>query len=139
MPRVYVAQPMSGRLWADLEREAQTAIDALDRAGLRAWSPVLSERDEKDGDLVSSVGVKKLSQYWGRDYRAMKKCDALLSIRGDIPSEGVGFEIGVAKYALEIPVAIVVPVGATTRITHIGALLAKNVEEAARLLAKRLR
>src|SRR5690242_5579622 len=134
---VYLAQPMGARRWSDVISEARTACDVLKMHGLDAWSPSLKEAPLSDGIISTTFGA--LKTYWREDLSALKKCDALLSIRGDLASEGVGLEIGIAKFHHKVPVVIVSPkkVG---RVTHLEAdYVAPTLSDACKWLKKKLK
>lgn len=133
---IYLAQPMSGRLWEHLVKEAEEAVATLKDFGFDVWSPVLSERKKRRGKYVGITSRKQLRKYWDRDLEGMKSCDAMLSLRGDMSSEGVGFEIAVAAFVMQIPTVVVAPVGSTTRISHLYAKCVPDLMEAARVLRR---
>lgn len=128
---------MGSRRWSDVISEAQTAVSMLSLYGLDSWSPSLKEvtASTPTSQLIGTTfGV--LKAYWKEDLAALHRCDALLSLRGDLASEGVGMEIGMAKYKFKVPVVIVSPrkIG---RVTHIEAdAVVPTVELACRWLKK---
>ena len=135
-PLVYLAVPMGGRRWADVLKDSKRAIKALAKEGIDSWSPALEEvtDDTDERGAISVSGLSRLRSYWARDKTALATADALLSLRGDLASEGVGLEIGIAKYRHRIPVVIVSELS-VGRVTHIEAThVARSLRAAARFL-----
>jgi ribosomal protein L7Ae-like RNA K-turn-binding protein len=67
----------------------------------------------------------------------LANADAVISLRGDMVSEGVGLEIGMAKYFYKIPVVIVSQLTDLGRISHLEAdHVATTLSEACMWLQK---
>lgn len=137
---IYLAQPMGARRWSDVLSEARSAVSIVEMHGMKAWSPSLKEvtASGPGTDIIATThGI--LKTYWREDLSALKRCDALLSLRGDLASEGVGLEIGIAKYHYKVPVVIVSPKKAG-RVTHIEAdAVLPTVADACKWLKKKLK
>ena len=126
---------MGGRRWADVLKDSRKAKKILESYGFECWSPALKEvSEETDERGLISTGPKGLAVYWEQDKDALKKADALVSIRGDLASEGVGYEIGMAKWKYKIPV-VVISEYSVGRITHLEATaVVRSYRAAAKLL-----
>ena len=136
-PMVYLAQPMSGREWPKIIEEASEAVLALEREGFDVWSPTLHEASNGNArGTVNGMSRAALKRHWERDFDAIQRADALVSLRGDIPSEGVGYEIAIAEHFMAMPVVVVLPNGATNRVSHLGAKIVPSVSRAAKVLKR---
>jgi len=135
MPTVYLAQPMGGRMWSEVWREAHEAKFVLKKHKLDSWSPSLKEAGLCPPHSTISTTKQNLKKFWRQDLTYLHECDALLSLRGDLVSEGVGLEIGIAKYVVGIPVVVICDDKNVGRVTHIEAdHVASNLSAAARWL-----
>ena len=137
MPTVYLAQPMGGRIWRDVWVEADDAKTVLKKHKLDSWSPSLKEAGLCPPDSVIGTRRNDLKKFWQQDKSHLGACQALLSLRGDLTSEGVGLEIGLAAYYFDMPVVVVSSDKTIGRVTHLEAdHVAVSVEAAARWLKK---
>jgi hypothetical protein len=129
-PLIYLAQPMSGRLWAEVMKEARDAAWTVSQYELAPWSPPLKEGAKiKEWEMVLT-SPETLKGYWKQDKAALKKCQGMISIRGDISADGVGYEMAMAKYFYGIP-TVVVSKSSIGRISHLEAdFIALDMHEA---------
>lgn len=136
---MYLAVPMGGRRWSDVLSESLTAVEMLDLYKLSSWSPALKEAATSDRHNTVVGSYKSLLANWKIDHQNLKKADALLSLRGDLASDGVGVEVGLAKYKYKIPVCVVSP-RKMARVTHVEAdAVVPTLQSACKWLSKRLR
>ena len=137
-PLVYLAQPMGGRYWREVVEEAESAQRALAWYDFEGWCPPLKENFDNGYDRIVSTR-DELKPEWKKDLAALSKSVALISLRGDMASEGVGVEIAMAKYKFKIPVVIVSLSDDVGRVSHLEAdHIAANIQEACAWLKKRL-
>lgn len=137
-PLVYLAQPMGNRLWGEVMAEAKSAAAIVKEYGLNPWCPPIKEDVGEDPWEAIHATPLELAAYWKQDKAALGRADAVISLRGDMVSEGVGFELGLAKYHHEIPTVIVCP-SELGRITHLEAdYVASDLDEACAWLVRKL-
>lgn len=137
-PMIYLAQPMGGRLWGEVTREARIAVSIVESYGFKGWAPPLKETTyANEWDIITSP-PSILAEFWKQDVRALRRSAAVVSLRGDLVSEGVGYELGMAKFRYGLPI-IVVSQYDVGRITHLEAdYVAPNLDDACWWLQKLL-
>jgi hypothetical protein len=137
-PLIYIAVPMSGRYWREVIEESESAKRALAWYDMDAWCPPLKEVADVYLSPLIVATREELKPHWRKDLAALNRASALISLRGDMASEGVGFEIGYAKHKLKIPVVIVSLVDDAGRVTHLEAdYIAPNIQEACAYLKRK--
>lgn len=109
MCRVYLAGAMGGRMGRDVLAERARAHEACREAGLHFIDPADGENINPDQIVDLQMDYVTMKNFVAKDEFAISRCDALLVLTGDTPSEGTGLEFGLAVHALHIPVVLVAP------------------------------
>lgn len=108
MTRVYLSGAMGGRPAKEVIEERQNAAMLCVKFGLHPVDPGREERKEW-GRKVSIVFPKKtMASFVQKDLMLIRRCDVLLVLTGDTPSDGTWIEKTYAKLAL-LPVVMVAP------------------------------
>jgi nucleoside 2-deoxyribosyltransferase len=107
--RIYLAGKMGGRLGHDVLTERVHAARICDEAGIEYIDPARGENIDPLNSVDLSMTYLTMKQYVAKDEFAIRSCDALLVLTGDTPSEGTGWEMGLAHFELHIPIVMVSP------------------------------
>lgn len=103
---------MGGRPVEYVLCERRLAKGILKSYGLGYYDPAESEGLEnlaKDAIVDMKATRETMASYVRKDLRNLRKCDALLVLTGDKPSDGTWHEICFAKYKLSMPIALKAP------------------------------
>lgn len=93
---------------ADVIRERRLAKDRLWDA--EVYDPAANELDPIVNEPVNlKFSLNTMKAFVSKDEAALRKCDVLLVLTGDYPSDGTWHEIGLAHYERKIPVVYVSP------------------------------
>lgn len=108
MFRVYAAGKMGGRLGLEVLAEREYAKRACENAELLMIDPAEGENIEPGKVVDLRMDYLTMKAFVAKDEYAIRTCQALLILTGDMPSEGTGLEFGLALQ-LGIPVVLVSP------------------------------
>lgn len=109
MLRVYLAGRMGGRLGREVLLERACAVACCEDADLEAIDPAKHENINPDEVVNLQLDYLTMKSFVAKDEFAIRNCHALLVLTGDTPSEGTGWEMGLAHFELGIPVVMVAP------------------------------
>lgn len=138
--KVYLAGKMGGRLGRDVLDERSRARYFCELNGIAYIDPAQTENVDPDKVVDLRMDYVTMKNFVAKDEYAIRHCDALLVLTGDTPSEGTGWEMGLAHFALGIPVVMVAPKRAAGDLMgfsniKVDAIL-PTVEEAAKFIAE---
>lgn len=138
--RVYLAGKMGGRPGCDVLVERRRAKEACAGADLKCVDPAEGEIVPHDATPIDlRLDYVTMKNFVAKDEYAIRTCNALLVLTGDMPSEGTGWEMGLAHFELGIPVVLVAPkrvAGELMGFSNIKAdAIFSTVEEAAEFIA----
>ncbi len=107
---VYLAGKMGGRSAKEVRYERARAAEACAKHGIEFIDPAANEQLPW-GDTIIDLEMDHatMKNFVAKDEHAISKCNALLVLTGDTPSDGTGWEMGYATFALGIPVFMVAP------------------------------
>lgn len=112
MMRVYLAGKMSNRYVEDVKSERKRAKDALAKYGMVAVDPAAAEGKlwprHKRAKISGKFEYKIMKALVNRDKGLIRRCDILLVLTGDVPSEGTNAEFLYAQ-TIGIPVVMIAP------------------------------
>lgn len=137
--RVYLAGKMGGRLGSEVLDERDHAVDVCEETDLIPVDPARNEHIDPDLPVDLRMDYLTMKAFVAKDEYAITNCQVLLVLTGDTPSEGTGWEMGLAHFKLEIPVVLVSPkrvAGELMGFSNIKAdAIFATVEEAAEFIA----
>lgn len=107
--RVYLAGKMGGRLGAEVLAERARARTACAVNEIAYIDPAEGENIEQHKTIDLKLDYITMKSFVAKDEYAIRSCDALLVLTGDTPSEGTGWEMGLAHFELHIPIVMVAP------------------------------
>lgn len=107
--RVYLAGKMGGRSGHDVLNERIHAARVCDEAGIDYIDPARGENVDPWKVVDLGMSFDTMRRFVSKDEWAIRNCDALLVLTGDTPSEGTGWEMGLAFFELHIPIVMVSP------------------------------
>jgi nucleoside 2-deoxyribosyltransferase len=108
--RVYVAGKMGFRKGREVLAERAEAVTHCLSYGLDPVDPAMNEKVPNDDSIVDTkMDYVTMKNFVAKDEYAIEHCDVLLVLTGDTPSDGTGFEMGLALYKVGIPVVMVAP------------------------------
>lgn len=107
--KVYLAGKMGGRLGRDVLAERERALTACKANDIYAIDPARNERIDPDKYVDLRMDYLTMKAFVAKDEYAIRCVDALLVLTGDTPSEGTGWEMGLAHFELHIPIIMVAP------------------------------
>jgi nucleoside 2-deoxyribosyltransferase len=107
--RIYLAGRMGGRMGDEVLRERNRARKACTYYGLQYIDPADGENIDPLNPIDLRLDFPTMKSFVAKDEYAIRSCDVLLVLTGDTPSEGTGWEMGLAHFALHIPVVLVSP------------------------------
>lgn len=112
MMRIYISGSMSGRLAEQVKSERQLAVKLFFEAGMRGVDPGASEKKlwkkGKKSKITFGFPEKIMKAFVAQDKWLIRRCDVLLVLTGDIPSDGTWREVCYAE-KIEIPVVMIAP------------------------------
>lgn len=112
MFRVYLSGSMSGRLAEQVKEERALAIRKFKKAGILAVDPGASEDKlwgkQRKAKISLRYPEKIIKAFVEQDKWLIRRCDALLVMTGDTPSDGTWREMSFAE-KIEIPVIMIAP------------------------------
>lgn len=138
--RVYLAGKMGGRSGRDVLNERARAVAACKANDIVAVDPARNENIDPKKTVDLRMDYLTMKAFVAKDEFAIRNVDALLVLTGDTPSEGTGWEMGLAHFALHIPVIMVSPKRAAGELMGFSNIkvdaIFETVEEAAEFLAE---
>lgn len=137
--KLYLAGKMGGRLGRYVLEERMAARRACYAVGLQYIDPAQNENIAPDKTVDLRMDYLTMKSFVAKDEYAIRGCGALLVLTGDTPSEGTGWEMGLAHFELKIPIVMVAPKRAAGELMgfsniKVDAIFA-TVEEAVKYLA----
>jgi hypothetical protein len=108
-PIVYVCVKMTGRYCDELVAEAKVVERTLRNYGFDVLHPVLIENVPNVHELLEQTDPSKLQRYWDRDKECLQECHLVLDYMSCNKSDGVGVELGLARFTYWKPVVRVFP------------------------------
>lgn len=112
MLRVYIAGKMSNRYVEDVKSERQRAKEELAKYNMLAVDPAAAEGQlwprHKRAKISGRFSYNVMAAMVAHDKWLIRRCDCLLVLTGDIPSEGTNAEFLYAK-SIGIPVVSISP------------------------------
>lgn len=140
MLRVYLAGKMGGRMGYEVLMERRQAVDTCKGWDLDPIDPALGESIVPERPVDLSLNYTTMKAFVAKDEFAIRNCDVLLVLTGDTPSEGTGWEMGLAHFELKMPIIMVAPKrvsGALMGFSNIKVdAMFSTVEEAAEFIAE---
>lgn len=107
MIRVYLSGGMGGRVASEVLKERQQAKELCDKYGLLAVDPGKGEKELwKKYRIPDNFSPKIMTKFIARDKFLIRRCDVLLVLTGDNPSDGTWREMCYAE-KIEIPVVLI--------------------------------
>lgn len=107
--RVYLAGKMGGRLGREVLKERARAIAACKANDIAAIDPARNEDINPNLPVDLRMDYLTMKAFVAKDEYAIRCVDVLLVLTGDTPSEGTGWEMGLAHFELHIPIVMVSP------------------------------
>lgn len=138
--RVYLAGKMGGRLGRDVLEERARAIAACKANDIYAIDPARNEHIDPEKVVDLKMDYLTMKAFVAKDEYAIRCVDVLLVLTGDTPSEGTGWEMGLAHFELRIPIIMVAPKRAAGELMGFSNIkvdaIFPTVEEAAEFIAE---
>lgn len=138
--KVYLAGKMGGRLGKDVLDERARAITACETNDIVAIDPARNEYIDPVKPVDLRMDYLTMKAFVAKDEYAIRCVDVLLVLTGDTPSEGTGWEMGLAHFGLHIPIVMVSPKRAAGDLMGFSNIkvdaLFSTVEEAAEFIAE---
>lgn len=138
--RVYLAGAMGGRMGDEVLRERFVATSLLEEADIEVYDPAANENVDPHKIIDLKLDYLTMKSYVAKDEYAIRCSDVLLVLTGDKSSEGTAWEMGLAHFALGIPVIVVSPkraAGELMGFTNIKAdAIFRTIEEAVSFIAE---
>lgn len=107
--RVYLAGKMGGRMGHDVLAERARAVAACKANYIEPIDPARNENIDPDKPVDLRMDYLTMKAFVAKDEFAIRNVDVLLVLTGDTPSEGTGWEMGLAHFELRIPIVMVSP------------------------------
>lgn len=108
-PICYVAHKMTGRYCDELYQEAQMTTRMLINYGFDVLDPIIIEEIPNRRVLLEQLDANKLAKHWKRDKECLQDCHMVLDYKSSNMSDGVGVELGLARFCYFKPVFRVFP------------------------------
>lgn len=102
--KIYAAQGMSGRIQAEMRKDAEMLVRVGAEYGFEILSPVIEEEIPMLNEPLVQLSEEQLRRFWARDKEMLREADILLDYKGCNRSDGVSNEIGIMRYGLWKPV-----------------------------------
>ncbi len=112
MFRIYLSGSMAGRVAEQVRAERELATKLFSKAGIFAIDPAAAEQKLWRPGKASKIGLKFpakiMKAFVAQDKWLIRRCDALLVLTGDTPSDGTWREMCYAE-KIGIPVVMIAP------------------------------
>lgn len=109
MTRIYLAGKMGGRPGFEVLTERQYALECCLSWDLDAIDPAIGEGIDPTKPVDLGMDYLTMKSFVAKDEYAIRTCDVMLVLTGDMPSEGTGWEMGLAHFELKMPIVMVAP------------------------------
>jgi len=110
--RLYLSGSMQGRIPEQVREERKLAVKELGHYGIFGVDPGAKEQklwSNRKGSKISLAYPRKIIEAFViQDLWLIRRCDALLVMTGDTPSDGTWWEMSYAKQ-IGIPVVMIAP------------------------------
>lgn len=110
--RVYLSGSMAGRSPDQVKAERDHASELFKKAGMMAVDPGAAEKKLWKKGKKARIALKFprpiIDAFVKEDLWLIRRCDALLVMTGDTPSDGTWWEMAYAE-KIEIPIIMVAP------------------------------
>ncbi len=102
--KIYLARAMSGRIMADVVREA--ANDRMFLSGFVGWDCLdpVEEEGVKPENRKLQASYEDMVGFWRRDKQLIREANVIFDMTPSMKSEGVAHELAYARYCLWKPV-----------------------------------
>lgn len=107
--KIYLAGGFVGRSKKEVLKEHTRANKILKLAHISVFDPLSLEKSFSGKIFKKDHPVRKIEQFVKKEKAAMHKCDALVVLTGDTPSDGAWHEMCYFLYKLERPVVLIAP------------------------------
>lgn len=109
--RVYLSGTLTGRSKKAAVTERKKATKLLQQKGFEVFDPVSLEHSQKPHQtkFPKNHSVQDMVKFVTKEKQEIQKCDAMLVLTGDKPSDGTWLEMGFALYVCSLPVVLVAP------------------------------
>lgn len=107
--KIYVAHAMTGKMQDELVKEAEYTTRMLENYGFEVLDPINAEGVKSIHEPLLQLSQEQLANYWKRDKEMIREADILLDYQSMNKSDGVGKELGYARFCLWKPVVRVFP------------------------------
>lgn len=112
MFRIYLSGSMAGRVAEQVREERELATDLFAKASIFAVDPAAAEQGLWKKGKAAKIGLKfplkTMKAFVVQDKWLIRRCDALLVLTGDTPSDGTWREMVYAE-KIGIPVIMIAP------------------------------
>lgn len=108
-PLVYVCVKMTGKFMDELVMDAEQMTRMLNNHGFEVLHPVLIENVPRIHEVLEQTDGQRLDRYWLRDKQCLKECHLIFDDRSCNKSDGVGVELGLARFCYWKPVLRIFP------------------------------
>lgn len=108
-PKVYIACRMTFRYQDELVAEAIKICRMLTNYGFEPLHPVITERVVPVHEILLQDKPERLQKHWARDKKDLQDCHIILDDRSCNKSDGVGVELGLARFCYWKPVIRIFP------------------------------
>lgn len=108
-PIVYRATKMTGLYKDEMVYASRKSNRGLRNFGFRVLDPVEIEGIENVHELLEQTDKERLKIFWARDKMCLQECHLVLDDRSCNKSDGVGVELGLARFAYWKPVIRILP------------------------------
>jgi nucleoside 2-deoxyribosyltransferase len=137
--KVYLAGKMGGREGHEVLHERRRAELACIAAGVEYIDPARGENIDPSRPVDLNMDYLTMKAFVAKDEHAIRNVDVLLVLTGDTPSEGTGWEMGLAHFELHIPIVMVSPLRVKGKLMGFSNIkvdaIFETVEEAAKFIA----
>ena len=107
--KVYTSGGMGGRTVEEVTKERREIIRLFHGTGVQVLDPWRTEKDDPGSKIPLQFDYRLMKQYVAKDEYAIRQADLLLTLTGDVPSDGTWWEMGLAHYECKIPVVMISP------------------------------
>lgn len=112
MFRIYLSGSMAGRVAEQVREERELATSLFAKAGIFAVDPAAAEQKLWKSGKTAKIGLqfpaKIMRAFVAQDKWLIRRCDALLVLTGDTPSDGTWREMCYAE-KIGIPIIMIAP------------------------------
>jgi hypothetical protein len=106
---VYRACKMTGLYKDELVIRSEQTNRMLALRGFTVLDPVVIEKVERVHEVLEQTDPSQLNRYWIRDKECLKECHIILDDGSCNKSDGVGIELGLARFTYWKPVIRIFP------------------------------